>query len=353
MRKIIVILDGLADTPIKALKNKTPLEVANTPTLDYLASKSFCGLMYPIKGIAPESGSSIFNLLGYPLNKYPGRGPIEALGADIKLPKPFLALRVNFAKIQNNKLLNIRTQPPSPQQLRQINSIDKKIKLYPTKDHRGVLIINKKLSKEISNTHPGYKRYKNYSKARPGIYNKEQPLSGNKQTKKELQNFLKKAKAILKNKTLLLRGAGNSLPKLKNLKNWAIISDMPIEKGIGKLTGMKVVKHSLVQNLLTAKKNVIVQIKGPDTYGHKGDHVGKIKAIEALDTKLKPLKKLQKAILCITSDHATPCNLKSHSAHPVPFLIYNKPPNNIKKFSEKACKKGKTIQGKDLMKYLK
>jgi len=352
MRKIIIILDGLADTPIKQLKNKTPLEVANTPTLDYLASKSQCGLMYPIKNIAPESGASMFNLLGYPLNKYPGRGPVEALGAGIKLPKNFLALRVNFAKVQKNKLLNIRVQPPSKQQLKQINSIDKDIKLYSTKGYRGVLIINKKLSKDISNTHPGYKRHKNFSQAQK-VTNKIKKLTGNKKTIKILNNFIKKLNKILKDKTILIRGAGNSLPKLKKLNNWILISEMPIERGIAKLAGMKIVEHTLVQNLLTTKKNVFVQIKGPDTYGHRGDYINKIKAIEEIDSKLRPLKQLKNTLLCITSDHATPCNLKRHSKDPVPYLIYNRPPNNIKKFSEKACKFGKTIQGKDLMKYLK
>lgn len=352
MKKIIIILDGLADIPLKELKNKTPLEVANKPTLDYLASRSFCGLMHPIKGIAPESGASIFNLLGYPLNKYPGRGPLEALGANIKLKTPFLAFRVNFAKTLNNKLISVRAQPPTKEQLKQINSIDPKIKLYITKDYRGVLVINKKLSKDISNTHPGYVRYKNYSKAVQGK-NKEQGLKGNKKTKQELEKFIKKVKVILKDKTILLRGAGNSLPKIKQLKKWVLISEMPIEKGIAKLAGMKIVPFTLVQNLLTTNKNVFIQIKDPDIYGHKGDYLGKIKSIEELDAKLRPLRNLKNTLLCITADHATPCKLKRHSSDPVPFLIYGKPSNNIKKFTEKACSKGKIIQGKDLMKLLR
>ena len=66
---------------------------------------------------------------------------------------------------------------------------------------------------------------------------------------------------------------------------------------------------------------------------------------------LKPLLK-SKDIIAITADHATPPEKKRHTKDPVPFLITNKPSNNINHFTERACKKGKIIEGKDLMKLL-
>lgn len=333
MRKIIIILDGLADQ----IKTKTSLELAKTPNLDRLVKNSLAGLMYPIKNIAPESGSAQFTILGQPLNKYPGRGIIEALGANIKIKPNHTYLRVNFAKIKNNKIINIREN--IPKKLKQF----KNIKIYPTKKYRAILEIKGKHN--INNTHPGYKIYKNFSKAVPST-NREIQCKN-----KIVNNYIKQFKITHKNKTILVRGSSYKLPKIKPLKNWAIAAEMPIEIGLGKLLKMKIIKSKNLKKILKLKSNIYIQIKGPDTYGHKGNKKQKIKAIEKIDKQLKPLIKL-KDIIVITSDHATPYNLKRHSKDPVPFLIYNKSPNNINKFTEKACKRGKIIQGKDLMKLL-
>ena len=64
MKKIIIILDGLADLPLKELGNKTPLEVAKTPHLDEIAEKSRIDHCYTVKeGVAPESSSAVVSLL--------------------------------------------------------------------------------------------------------------------------------------------------------------------------------------------------------------------------------------------------------------------------------------------------
>jgi len=132
---------------------------------------------------------------------------------------------------------------------------------------------------------------------------------------------------------------------------------MPVEIGIGKMAGMKIMKRSKneIKQIMRQKGNVYVQIKGPDKFGHVGDVKGKIKAIEKIDRALKPLKN-SRTLVCITSDHSTPCSLKRHSADPVPVLMYSKnlKKDSVNKFSELSCKKGSlgTIQGKNLIKVL-
>ena len=229
MRKIIIILDGLADQ----INTKTSLELAKTPNLDKLAQNSLCGLMYPIKDIAPESGAAQFVILGQDLNKYPGRGIIEALGANIKIKPNHTYLRVNFAKIKNNRLINIRE--PIPKNINQLNKINKNIKIYQTKGYRAILEIKGK--HKINNTHPGYKTYQNLSTAVKG---KLKEIQCNN---KLVNNYIKQVKKILKNKTILVRGSSYKLPKLKPLKNWSIIAEMPVEIGLRKLLGMKIIKH--------------------------------------------------------------------------------------------------------------
>lgn len=348
MKKILIILDGLGDLPCAKLQNKTPLEVAYTPNLDWFAANGITGLLWPIKGIAPESGASQFVLLGYPLAKYPGRGPVEALGVGYRIRKGKTALRVNFAKIKGNKIVGIRVRVPSKEIIAKMNKIDRDIRIIPTLDYRAVMIV--KESSKIANTHPGYEVYKNFSKAISAKMIKKS--SGNK----KVDDFIKKCEKTLNGKTLLIRGAGNKLPKLKKIKNWSMIADMPVEIGLARLFGMKILKRGKdeIKQAISTKTNVYVQIKGPDSFGHIGDAKGKVKAIAKIDKILKPLRNLKNTLLCITADHATPCKLKRHSAHPVPILIYGKGKNNVKKFNEKSCAKGKLkLQGKNLKKLIK
>lgn len=345
MRKIIIILDGVADIP-----PNTSLKQAKTPTLDFLAKNSKCGMMYPIKGIAPESGEAQYVILGQNLKDFPGRGPLEALGLNIKLKPKQIALRGNFAEIKGNKLIKRRTNPPSFLQLRKLNKIHKDIKIHKSIGHRIVVIVNN-ASPNITNTDPGYKKIKNYSQA-IDVKLKKLKIKGDKQTANKLNYFIKKTEEILKTKTILLRGAGSKPKKHKQLKKWEIIADMPVEIGLGKLLGMKIIKReNIIKKILKSKNNLYIQIKGPDIPGHHGNKKEKVKAIEKIDKLLKPIKKIKNTIVIITADHATPYQLKRHSKHPVPYLIYN--PNKIIKsgihhFTEKECKKGKIIQGKDL-----
>ncbi len=348
MRILLIILDGLADRVGKA---KTPLEVAKKPNLDYLASRSMYGLMWPIKGIAPESGEAQFVLLGYPLSLYPGRGIIEALGAGIRIKKDCVYFRCNFAKFKGNKLLNTRQTIPDSF-IKKINKIDPDIKVYKTKDYRGILEV-KGVSNNISNTHPGYIRYKNYSRAVSGKMVKKR-CRGKGSAK--INRFIEKVESML-NITLLIRGASNKLPKLKKMPDWAFVGDMPVEYGLAKLAGMKILKREKneIKQILKQKCNVYVQIKMPDRPGHEGNFKAKVEAIEKIDKMLKPLLKIKDAVVCITADHATPCSLKRHSSDPVPCLIYN--PKNLlagaKAFTEREFRRGFRLEGYQLMSLLK
>jgi 2,3-bisphosphoglycerate-independent phosphoglycerate mutase len=51
---------------------------------------------------------------------------------------------------------------------------------------------------------------------------------------------------------------------------------------------------------------------------------------------------LKDCVICVTSDHATPCILKVHSDTPVPLLISGGriKDDNIAKFCERECEKG-------------
>src|SRR5437870_12811454 len=103
---LYVCLDGLADDPIPELGGRTPLEAAHTPVLDGLARKGAQGLVYTVgPDIAPESDIAVFAILGYdPREDHPGRGALEALGADMRFADGDLAYRGNFATQQDGEI---------------------------------------------------------------------------------------------------------------------------------------------------------------------------------------------------------------------------------------------------------
>ncbi len=79
---LYVCLDGLGDDPIPELDGRTPLEAADTPHLDALASRGRTGTVVTVgPDVAPESDIGVFGILGYdPHEEHPGRGVLEALG---------------------------------------------------------------------------------------------------------------------------------------------------------------------------------------------------------------------------------------------------------------------------------
>ena len=108
---IYVLLDGVGDLPHPDLDGKTPLEAAKTPILDKLAENGVIGEVISVgKGIAPESDIAVFNMLGYKFHHadYAGRGVIEAIGVGIDFKNGDLALRGNYATLDDQGVIRDR-----------------------------------------------------------------------------------------------------------------------------------------------------------------------------------------------------------------------------------------------------
>lgn len=105
MKKITIVLDGVADRPNEALGGKTPLEFAKTPNLDALARRSEMGL---VRTIPPgmEVGSAVGNLsmLGFDPSGYRGRSYVEAAGMGLPISEDDLYVRVNFVTLAGSSL---------------------------------------------------------------------------------------------------------------------------------------------------------------------------------------------------------------------------------------------------------
>ncbi len=171
---IYVLLDGVGDLPHPDLDGKTPLEAANTPTLDKIASNGTIGEVISVgKGIAPESDIAVFNMLGYKFDHadYAGRGVIEAIGVGIDFKDGDLALRGNYSTLDENEVITDRRAgrqiekedadgiAKELEEKIQFSIPDTKIVVAPTIGHRVTVRIrapSKKLSSRITNTDPAY-----------------------------------------------------------------------------------------------------------------------------------------------------------------------------------------------------
>lgn len=403
---LFIVLDGLGDVRSEKFGNKTPLENGNIKSLNFLAKNGINGLVYVTPGIAPESNSAVLSLLGYPPETHGSRGPLEAIGVGVNFKNGMLGLRCNFATAENSKLVDRRVgrDLTSEEAAKLASAINKNVKLTKgsfifkaSVAHRAVLVIKAKqrLSAGISNTDPAYRMRKGIAEALkeyPKIVMESQALEKGAEFSAELLNeFTKKSQEVLDNhivnkkrekegklkaNVIISRDAGNEIPKLYSIsrkygKKWAILADMPLEIGIGKLCGMKVIDLPLptftkkdfpvrVKKTLSAMKKfdcLYIHLKGPDLFGHDGDFEGKKKSIEEIDRYyFQPLLRkidFKKTIVVVTGDHATPCINKSHSADAVPIVIAGKNimPDNVKKFNEIECAKGSlgSLKGLEMM----
>jgi len=166
MKGILVVLDGLGDLPNKKLGEKTPLEAAETPNLDFLANRGEIGYMYTVKpGFIPGSDEAITSMFGNELISST-RGQLEAAGTDLKLTRGDLALRANFATIDSLKKKNVidrragRTLTTSEAEVfaKALNKIKLPCEFIfkPTIQHRGVLVFKGGFSDNISNNDISY-----------------------------------------------------------------------------------------------------------------------------------------------------------------------------------------------------
>lgn len=374
---ILVVIDGLADEKIPQLKNKTPLEVAETPNLDFLTKNGICGLIVPWveNKKQPTSEDTHLALFGYdPKKTNPGRGVLEAMGIGAKIKKNDICLRGNFATV-NEDLTIIDRRAGRVEKTENLVLALNRIKVKGAKiivkksfGHRVILILRgKNLSEKITSNDPkevGVKVFK--------ILCKEKKA---KKTVKILNEFLEKARSILKNHIfnkerikngklpanyLLLRGAGK-IKKVKNFKEKynlkaAFVAGGTLYKGIGKYLGMEEIKvkgangmaNTNLKGKIWAVKNqiknfdfIFLHIKAADTFAEDGNFLGKKEFIEKIDRNLKPILNLKDVLIVITCDHPTSCLKKSHFFGKNPVLIFGNGTDKVKKFSEESCKRGK------------
>jgi 2,3-bisphosphoglycerate-independent phosphoglycerate mutase len=360
-KMVLLVLDGLGGLPVKG---QTELETARTPNLDLLASESELGLSHPIApGITPGSGPAHLSLFGYDPLKYEiGRGILEALGVGVVVGKNDVAVRGNFATLENGLITDRRAGRIASEKNREIIAYlrekikkieDVEIGLYPGEEHRFVLVLTGEgLSEQLNDADPE-------ATGRPILYAKAKSEAAAK-TARIVNLFIDRLTVELAAfhpaNTCLLRGFAQypAIPSLAELFKLraAAIAVYPMYKGLAQLVGMHILDtgRTIQDQIASLKKHYadydffFVHIKKTDSYGEDGNFAGKVSVIEEFDHWLPEILELTPDVLVVSGDHSTPALLKAHSWHPNPVLLkasfQRQTFESGGKFSEKNCAGG-------------
>lgn len=363
MKYIVVLGDGMADQPVAALGGKTPLEAAVTPVMDALASKGTLGTVQNVPaGMAPGSDVANLSVLGYdPAANYSGRSPLEALSVGVAMDDDDVIFRSNLVTLTENQpydqkiILDHSSGEISTADAdvlmdairREFNS--SRFQFYTGTSYRHILVWKQgRLSPlEPPHDHLGHAI---------GPYLPQEAV---------LREMMERSYEILNNHPLNLARSAAGKHKANSLWFWgagtkpqvqsfrektgltgAMISAVDLLKGIAVGAGMRVYNvpgatgsidtnfegkaQAAVDALLKDGCDfAYIHVEAPDEMGHQGRIQDKVKSIEYLDSRLiAPIKAAMEAAgvefrMLILPDHPTPLAIRTHTADPVPYLIYD------------------------------
>jgi 2,3-bisphosphoglycerate-independent phosphoglycerate mutase len=357
---VLLVMDGLGGLP-REKSGKTELETARTPNLDSLAAESECGLHLPIDfGITPGSAPGHLALFGYhPTDYNIGRGVVAAMGIGFPMQAGDVAARVNFATRDDQGNVTDRRAGRIPTErcaqlcdlLSSIRIPGVEIFLKPVMDYRAVVVFRGEgLSDHVADTDP---------QAVGVRYLDPKPTSEEgRKTAEIAAAFIKQALELLKDhhpaNCLLTRGFAE-LPHIPDMQELyglhpLALAVYPDYKGVSRMVGMDVIEglRNLDHQRQALKDNwdkydyFFIHHKYTDSRGEDGNFDAKVGEIEKVDGFLPHIIEQKPDVLIVTGDHSTPAVMKSHSHHPIPFLINaaDSRPDGVQEFGERACAAG-------------
>ncbi len=391
MKYIVLVPDGMADEPIEQLAQKTPLEVAETPNMDYIVQNGLLARARTIpSNLSPASDVANLSILGYDPHKYySGRAPLEAAYMGVELPEGSLAFRCNLVTVSDGNMADYSAGHISSKEAAiLIEELNKglggpEVRFYPGVSYRHLMVLKNDLVEELASaicTPPhdilGQPIKKYVPKGRQAQF---------------LIDLMERSKNILgaheinrvrvdlgENPANMIwlwgQGGKPTMPLFKDKfgLTGAVISAVDLIKGIGKIIGLDVInvegatgyydtnytgKAQAALDALKKKDFVFVHVEATDEAGHNGDLRMKIATIERFDKMvvgpiLEAYRGRQDFRLLVLPDHATPVSLRRHTADEicVAMMGYGIAKNGFSSFSEAEAKKSDVFfEGHQLM----
>lgn len=364
MKYLVILGDGMADRPIEALGNVTPLRYAKTPMMDALAAKGEIGLVHTIPdGMSPGSDTANLSVLGYdPRKYYSGRSPLEALSIGVPMKDTDIALRCNLvtlseeeARYGERRILDHSSGEISTEDAavlleavrRELET--EEFRFYAGTSYRHLLIWENGDTVDLVQPHDIL----------------EQVIGDKLPKEKRLREMMERSYTVLADHPINRKrkeqglhpanscwfwGAGTK-PSLspfteKTGKKGAMISAVDLLKGIAVGSSMKVVTvdgangglNTNYEGKAQAAVDVLVKdgydfvyvhLEAPDEMGHQGSVEKKVQAIENLDQRvIRPIVEGLRAAgeefrMVILPDHPTPVCIRTHTGDSVPYLLYD------------------------------
>jgi 2,3-bisphosphoglycerate-independent phosphoglycerate mutase len=399
MKVIILLGDGMSDVSCQELANKSPLQAANIPNMDFMAQNGLVGLAHTVPdGLPPGSDVANLSVFGYdPRNCYTGRSPLEAVSMGVALGPDDVAFRMNLVTLKphGNSLYmeDFSAGHISTDEARElVATLQQELGSAEFEFHPGVgyrhLMVWRSGKDGMKSTPPHDITGRAVLEHLPrgdgadtlnSIMNSCQMLLHNHPV-----NVKRKEDGKLPANSAWLWGHGKT-PKIKSFqdaygKSGAVISAVDLIKGIGVCAGLDIINVEgatgyidtnylgKAEAALAALENhdfVYVHVEAPDEASHSGRLDHKIQAIEDFDrlvvgTVLEGIKKFGEYVILCTPDHPTPVHLMTHTSEPVPFIIYRggdgstaESTNGASSYSEEQAKAtGLVVEGHRLMEML-
>ncbi|MBQ2857931.1 MAG: cofactor-independent phosphoglycerate mutase [Bacteroidaceae bacterium] len=386
MKHIIILGDGMADWPSASLGNKTLLQHSHTPYMDLLARKGRTGQLITVAdGFHPGSEVANMSVMGYDLPKvYEGRGPLEAASIGVELQPGDMAMRCNIVCIEGDILKNHSAGHISTEdadvlvKYLQEHLGNERVQFHTGVQYRHLLVI-KGGNKRIDCTPPHDVPLHPF---RPLMVKAEVPEA--QETADLINDLILKSQELLKSHPLNLKRMAEGKDPANSIWPWspgyrpqmeplsvmypsiqkgAVISAVDLINGIGVYAGLRRIsvegatglydtnyenKVSAALEALKTDDLVYLHIEASDEAGHEGNFELKQLTIENLDKRaVGPIYEAVKdweepVAIAVLPDHPTPCELRTHTAEPVPFLIYYPgiEPDSVEAFDEISCKEG-------------
>ncbi|MBP1640771.1 MAG: phosphoglycerate mutase [Bacteroidetes bacterium] len=375
----------MADEPIAELGGRTPLQAAQKPTIDKLATLGSSGMLNTIpEGFAPGSEIANMAVLGYDVPKvFEGRGSLEAASMGIPIEDGEMAMRCNLICIEHGKIKNHSAGHISNEEAAELVAYlnqelgDDIIKIFPGVSYRHLLKMkggNKHLGCTPPHDVPGISFSEVMIKALipeaedTACRLNELTLKSQQLLENHPVNLKRKAQGKDPANSIWLWSPGyrpqmQTISQLFGVKSGAVISAVDLIKGIGVYAGLRPIivegatglyntnyegKAQAAINALRTDDFVYLHIEASDEAGHEGDVALKVKTIEYLDSRVvKPIFEEvstwnEPVTIAILPDHPTPCGIRTHTAAPVPFIIYRpgQQPDGVQKYDEFEALKG-------------
>ncbi len=376
----------MADWPIDSLGGKTIMQAAHTPYMDKLAREGRCGRLITVAdGFHPGSEVANMSVLGYDLQKvYEGRGPLEAASIGVELESDELALRCNIVSINDHILKNhsaghiTTAEADILVKYLQEHLGNERVRFHTGIQYRHLLVI-KGGDKRISCTPPHDIPGENYI---PHLVKADTPEA--EPTARLVNELIVKSQQLLARHPLNIqrvsegKDPANSIwpwgggyrPQMESLgsrfpqiKRGSVISAVDLIRGIGRYAGLRVLDvegatglydtsyENKTAALLEALKEddfVYLHVEASDEAGHEGNVALKIRTVENLDSRAvgpiyEAIKQWDEPVaIAILPDHPTPCKHRTHTAEPVPFLVWYPgiTPDSVATFDEAAANGG-------------